>query len=156
MSSCSRFSCDQPFMIRLMELFLAKMILFTILFTITLLLSSCSMGEEMRRIEAAKEASQMREASMSTNLTGEQLFVRSCNTCHPGGKEGMGPRLDNVNQKLSTDAALIAFLRKGKGMMPPQAPESLNDDEMNNLIAYVRNLSAELRDANAAAKVPSK
>lgn len=114
------------------------------------------MGEEMRRIEAAKQANQMRDASMSTNLTGEQIFVRSCNTCHPGGKEGMGPRLDRISEDFPTDATLIAFIRKGKGMMPAQPKDSLNDDEMNNLVGYLRNLSADLRDANTSVKVPSK
>lgn len=129
---------------------------FGILFTVVLLVSSCSMGEEMRRIEAAKQANQMRDASMSTNLTGEQIFVRSCNTCHPGGKEGMGPRLDRISEDFPTDATLIAFIRKGKGMMPAQPKDSLNDDEMNNLVGYLRNLSADLRDANTPVKVPSK
>lgn len=135
----------------LMQLFLESLILFTL----AILLSSCSMGEEMRRIEAAKQASKLQQASNSTNLTGEQLFVRSCNTCHPSGKLGMGPRLDRVAEDFPTDAALAAFIRKGKGIMPPQPKDSLNDDEMNNLIAYVRNLSADLKDANDTTKVPS-
>jgi mono/diheme cytochrome c family protein len=135
-----------------MQLFLESLILFTLL----ILLSSCSMGEEMRRIEAAKQASQLQQASTSTNLTGEQLFVRSCNTCHPGGKEGMGPRLDRLDEHFPTDSALAAFIRKGKGIMPPQPKDNINDDELNNLIGFVRNLSADLKDASSPGKVPGK
>ncbi|MBX9571030.1 MAG: cytochrome c [Candidatus Obscuribacterales bacterium] len=110
----------------------------------------------MRRIEAAKQASQLQQASTSTNLTGEQLFVRSCNTCHPGGKEGMGPRLDRLDEHFPTDSALAAFIRKGKGIMPPQPKDNINDDELNNLIGFVRNLSADLKDASSPGKVPGK
>ncbi len=152
MSSRLRFLCERSFIIMLMQLFLKPLILFTLL----ICLSSCSMGEEMRRIEAAKQASQLQQASTSTNLTGEQIFVRSCNTCHPSGKLGMGPRLDLVAEHFPSDPALTAFIRRGKGIMPPQPKDSINDDELNNLIGYLRNLSADLRDANTAGKVPGK
>lgn len=110
----------------------------------TLLLSSCSMGEEMRRIEESKAASRMREASRSTNLTGEQIFVRSCNTCHPGGREGMGPALNSMQSHFPDDGALKDLIRKGRGLMPSQAPESMNDQELTNLIIYLRALNADL------------
>jgi mono/diheme cytochrome c family protein len=107
------------------------------------------MGEEMKRIEAAKQASKLRAASRSTNLTGEQLFIRTCNTCHPGGKEGMGPRLDKLSVNFITDDSLKAFIRHGRGMMPAQPPEVLNEEEMNNLIAYLRELSVQLNEDEA-------
>lgn len=110
----------------------------------------------MRRIEAAKQANQLQQASTSTNLTGEQIFVRSCNTCHPNGKLGMGPRLDKLAEDFPTDSALAGFIRKGKGIMPPQPKDSINDDELNNLVGYLRNLSADLRDAADPGKVPGK
>lgn len=100
----------------------------------------------MKRIEAAKQAGRMREASNSTNLTGEQIFYRSCNTCHPSGKKGMGPRLDMVNEHYPEDAQLATLLRKGKGMMPPLAPEDINEEELKNIIAYVRTLSTNLKE----------
>ncbi len=106
------------------------------------------MGEEMRRIEESKQASKMRDASNSTNLTGDQIFVRSCNTCHPGGKEGMGPRLDKMDVDFPTDDSLKKFLRKGKGMMPPQSPSIVTDVEMDSLVIFLRNLNSDLKEAN--------
>ena len=114
------------------------------------LLSGCSMREEMRRIEEVKKARQLAEQSRSTNLTGEQLFIRSCNTCHPSGKKGVGPRLDQMDKHFPTDVALRQFLRKGKGSMPPQPVEDVNEREMDSLIVYLRKLDAELKEANAA------
>lgn len=108
----------------------------------------CSMKEEMRRIEEVKKARQLAEQSRSTNLTGEQLFIRSCNTCHPSGKKGVGPRLDEMDKHFPTDIALRQLLRKGKGTMPGQPVEDVNEKEMDSLIAYLRKLDAELKEAN--------
>jgi mono/diheme cytochrome c family protein len=105
-------------------------------------LSGCVMSEEMKRIAANKKAEQARQESGSTNLTGEQIFIRTCNTCHPGGEAGMGPTLETIAKDFPDDAKLRAFLRKGKGMMPPQPKEVLNDQEMDNLVGYLRGLNA--------------
>lgn len=110
------------------------------------------MGEEMRRIEESKHANEMKVAERTTNLNGEQLFVRSCNTCHPRGKEGMGPTLINMDKDFPSDDALIKFLRKGKGMMPSQPLTSINDTEMSSLVAYLRNLNSSLREDAASSK----
>jgi len=98
------------------------------------------MSEEMRRIEETKEAQQRREASRSTNLTGEQIFVRSCNTCHPHGKAGLGPTLEHLSDHYAEDSALKALIRKGKGTMPPQPKSVLNEEELDNLVEYLRGL----------------
>jgi cytochrome c2 len=100
------------------------------------------MSEEMKRIESTEKAQKQRAEANSTDLTGEQVFVRSCNTCHPLGKVGLGPSLEDLPSKFPEDAALTAFLRKGKGMMPAQTKEVLNDQEMSNLVVYLRQLTA--------------
>lgn len=107
----------------------------------SLMVSGCAMTEEMRRINETNQAEHVREAGRSTNLTGEQLFIRSCNTCHPGGGKGFGPTLENMGKDFPTDAALKAFIRKGKGAMPAQPKDTINDAEMDELVIYLRNLS---------------
>jgi cytochrome c2 len=103
----------------------------------------CAMSEEMKRIQEKNATERMRAASLSSNLTGEQLFVRSCNTCHPGGKSGLGPALTDLPERFPEDDALRAFIRKGKGIMPGQSAQSMNDQELDNLIAYLRVLTAK-------------
>jgi mono/diheme cytochrome c family protein len=110
------------------------------LFAASSLLSGCVMSEEMKRINAVKKAQQERQESGSTNLTGEQIFIRTCNTCHPGGSAGMGPSLENLAKDFPDDAKLKLFLRQGKGIMPPQPKDVLNDQEMDNLVGYLRAL----------------
>lgn len=108
--------------------------------TIILLLSACSMGEEVKRIQAVNEMERERAQSQSTDLTGEQVFIRSCNTCHPRGKQGVGPALDQLSEHFATDEMLKRFIRMGKGVMPGNPKETLNDVELDNLVKYLRAL----------------
>ncbi|HMW92892.1 MAG TPA: cytochrome c [Candidatus Obscuribacter sp.] len=110
------------------------------MFTGSSALSGCVMSEEMKRIDQVKKAQRERAMEGSTNLTGEQIFIRSCNTCHPSAKAGMGPSLEAMNAKFPEDQALKQFIRKGKGMMPGQSVERINNDELDNLITYLRAL----------------
>lgn len=106
--------------------------------TFALLLSACSMGEEVKRIKAVNEVERQRAQSQSTDLTGEQVFIRSCNTCHPRGRAGMGPALDKMDEHFPSDQQLKRFLRMGKGVMPAQTVDVINDVELDNLVKYLR------------------
>lgn len=108
--------------------------------TTILLLSACSMGEEVKRIRAVNEMEKERAQSQSTDLTGEQVFIRSCNTCHPRGRQGVGPALDQLSEHFATDEMLKRFIRMGKGVMPANPKETLNDIELDNLVKYLRAL----------------
>jgi mono/diheme cytochrome c family protein len=99
------------------------------------------MSEEMKRIERSKKVELRKEASFSGNLTGEQIFIRSCNTCHSGADAGVVPKLSVIKEKYLDDEALKKLIRKGKGRMPAQPKETLNDTELNNLIEYLRTLN---------------
>ncbi|HIA54344.1 MAG TPA: cytochrome c [Candidatus Melainabacteria bacterium] len=108
--------------------------------TIIFLLSACSMGEEVKRIQAVNEMERERAQSQSTDLTGEQVFIRSCNTCHPRGRQGVGPALDQLSEHFASDEMLKRFIRMGKGVMPANPKETLNDVELDNLVKYLRAL----------------
>ncbi len=112
---------------------------FPLLFLVSTLVA-CSLSEEMKRIEASKQYEEREDASRSTDLTGEQIFIRSCNTCHPGGKQGMGPSLIDISKKYPDDEMLKALIRKGKGIMPAQPPKVINDIELARLIVYIKAL----------------
>ena len=113
---------------------------FSMAMTAAFLLSACSMGEEVKRIRAVNEVEKQRAQSQSTDLTGEQVFIRSCNTCHPRGRIGVGPALDQMNEHFPTDEQLKRFIRMGKGVMPAQTADAVNDIELENLVKYLRAL----------------
>jgi mono/diheme cytochrome c family protein len=101
------------------------------------------MSEEMKRIDQSNLADQKREAAMSNDLNGEQIFFRTCNECHPGGKANVGPALDKLDEHFPDDSKLIAYIRKGKGVMPAVPKEVLNENEMRSLITYLRKLDVK-------------
>ncbi|MDZ4834962.1 MAG: cytochrome c [Candidatus Melainabacteria bacterium] len=103
----------------------------------------CAMSEEMRRINQMKEINQRRDLQMTTDLSGQQVFVRSCNSCHPGAKQGMGPALDKLGEHFPSDEKLKKFIRQGVGSMPPQPKDALDDQELENLVVYLRALKFE-------------
>ncbi|MHB1160452.1 MAG: cytochrome c [Chloroflexota bacterium] len=66
---------------------------------------------------------------------GSALFNSSCGGCHPGGKAGMGPSL----QGLPEDRVVQA-VREGKDAMPPYSPATLSDQQIRDIIAFLRSL----------------
>jgi mono/diheme cytochrome c family protein len=101
------------------------------------------MSEEVRRINEVKRAQQSRDAARSTNLTGEEIFIRTCNTCHPGGKQGLGPSLEKLNDEMPDDKEVKKIIRSGKGAMPGQPKQVINDKELDLLVGYLRRLNQE-------------
>ncbi len=87
--------------------------------------------------------------------TGESLFQGTCQTCHgPGGVglPGLGKTLiANAFVQSLTDAELIAFIQTGRpvsdpanttgvGMPPRGGNASLSDDDLADIVAYLRAL----------------
>jgi len=68
---------------------------------------------------------------------GKALFVRYCNTCHPGGMRGAGPAL--IGQHY-TDEQLRMVVRKGKNRMPGYNAKVISDEELTDLVAHVQSL----------------
>ena len=121
-----------------------------LLLSVALSLAGCAVSEEVRQIERVKQAQKEELAGRSEQLTGQQVFIRSCNTCHPGGCAGAGPSLEEINNRFPTDAQLAKFIRTGSGQMPPQPPSVLTDQELANLISYLRSTYAARTEATPA------
>lgn len=86
---------------------------------------------------------------------GEKVFMRICATCHGKDANGMpnlGKGLHNNQFTLSkTDAELVQFLKTGRPAadplnttgvdMPPKGGDpSLTDQDLQNVVAYLRTL----------------
>ena len=68
---------------------------------------------------------------------GRTTYMKYCNQCHPGGEAGLGPSLN--------DKALPTFLKKfqvrqGIGSMPSFSEEEISDQELDDLMAYLKAL----------------
>lgn len=66
--------------------------------------------------------------------SGERVFFKHCNNCHPGGEAGLGPSL---NDKLAPPVAIKAQVRAGIGQMPALPPDRLSAEELDALVDYL-------------------
>lgn len=71
---------------------------------------------------------------------GEEAYTKVCVTCHgPEGRGGLAPALTPMT--YDTDYVL-AIVREGYGQMPPISARELSDDEVSQLVEYLRDPSA--------------
>lgn len=66
-------------------------------------------------------------------LRGQEIFMRSCDRCHPGGMAGLGPAI--INKPLP--GFMIKFqVRHGLGAMP--SFKNMKKADLNDLVAYIK------------------
>ena len=65
---------------------------------------------------------------------GRVVFMRYCQSCHPGGEAGLGPAL---NDKPFPGFMKKFQVRNGLGSMPSFSDEVISDDELDDLISYL-------------------
>jgi mono/diheme cytochrome c family protein len=67
-------------------------------------------------------------------LLGARVFASSCNGCHPGGTQGIGPAINN--KPLPT--WLMRFqVRHGLGAMPAFSEEDISKEQLDALLRYL-------------------
>jgi mono/diheme cytochrome c family protein len=73
---------------------------------------------------------------------GQKVFLVQCNACHPGASAGIGPpiRGPQLAERYPDDGPLAVVIRQGTGTMLPTPPDRLPDQELANVIAYLRGL----------------
>jgi mono/diheme cytochrome c family protein len=68
---------------------------------------------------------------------GQAVFQQHCNACHPGGGQGAGPALRGRN--IAEDR-IRTVVRQGASGMPAFNANQINDQQLTNLVQYVRSL----------------
>lgn len=73
---------------------------------------------------------------------GKTVFQAQCSACHPKGNAGIGPKLAGAkfDQKFKIDDSLKQLIRQGAGSMPAYKPEQISDQQLSDLIAYMKAL----------------
>jgi mono/diheme cytochrome c family protein len=68
---------------------------------------------------------------------GQQVFMRECHQCHPGGEAGLGPAINNK----PLPGFLIKFqVRNGLGAMPAFSQNEISPEELDHLVDYLKAL----------------
>ena len=63
--------------------------------------------------------------------------MRHCHECHPKGEGGLAP---SINDKPLPGFLIRLQVRRGLGAMPEFGPHRISDAELEDLIAYLREL----------------
>ncbi|MDQ5825235.1 MAG: cytochrome c [Chloroflexota bacterium] len=71
--------------------------------------------------------------------SGEVVFQRYCNVCHPGGGLGAGPSIIRELPGL-TDQQVRDLVRHGESRMPGFSDREISEEELANLLVYIRGL----------------
>ena len=79
---------------------------------------------------------------------GRVVFNNFCHKCHPGGEAGLGPAF---NDKPLPGFLMRFQVRHGLGVMPAFKERVISDDELDNLIAYIKTLRKAKHDKVVAA-----
>lgn len=66
---------------------------------------------------------------------GKVVYNKFCNGCHPNGKAGVGPAITGVSE-----ANIKTVIRQGKGGMPAFGEGQISDDQLAELVAYVKSI----------------
>jgi mono/diheme cytochrome c family protein len=74
--------------------------------------------------------------------SGQLVFASTCTTCHPNANAGIGPALHGAAfaSRYPDDATLVTVIRQGKGGMPAFPSAQLNDQDLAQVVVYVRSL----------------
>lgn len=67
--------------------------------------------------------------------SGKAAYNRSCNSCHPNGKAGVGPAITGLG-----DESVKVVVRQGKGGMPGFGEAQISDAQMAEMLAYIKSL----------------
>jgi mono/diheme cytochrome c family protein len=81
-----------------------------------------------------------RSLGAQTPPAGKAAYERVCRVCHGADARGdAAPALVPLEHDLDE---VMAIVREGRGQMPPIAPNRLTDDEIRQIVAYLKSLEA--------------
>jgi mono/diheme cytochrome c family protein len=68
---------------------------------------------------------------------GRAVFMANCHQCHPGGEAGLGPAL---NDKPFPEFLKKFQVRRGLGTMPSFSEQEISDEQLDDLMEYLKAL----------------
>ena len=80
------------------------------------------------------------QATECSTIFGEQVYPAFCGSCHDALPREMVPKFELGDRLDKTDDELITTILEGKGMMPPWKSQEWTDNELNEIICYLRTL----------------
>lgn len=101
-----------------------------ILILIIIFIASCS----VRRSTPIKGPLSLEDSNVKN---GQEHFMAKCQKCHPVGESGLGPA---INSNPAPKFIKRFQVRHGLGVMPSFDDEEISDDDLDDILSYLRAL----------------
>lgn len=94
---------------------------------------------------------------LTTENRGQVLFGRSCDSCHPGGREGRGADLLSAEfrRDFKTEADIVQLVRGGTCTMPAYNRFILADDDLAQIAKFVLGRAKAAPSATSRPALPA-
>jgi mono/diheme cytochrome c family protein len=141
------------------------------LFALTPTSSSGSMSQEGghkdKEASAAQSAKNSAKAAAATEARAKEIYGFDCAVCHGDNGDGKTDLAKSMSLTLAdwtnpkslagkTDKELFDIIRKGSEKMPPEVEGRAKDEELWNLIHYLRSLAKAQPGAPEAPAAPAE
>jgi len=134
-----------------------------LLFTAIVLLVLASASAQVRPPQDASQASAAKKLSPEAQARAKKLYEQDCALCHGSSGDGKTDLAKDMSltlldwtdaKSLSTmsDQALFDAIRNGKGKMPGEDDARAKNDEVRNLVTYIRKFGKDQPAASAPAR----
>ena len=116
--------------------------------------------------EASQSSTAGKKPSDAATAKAKKVYDLDCALCHGATGNGktdlakdmsltMADWTDAKSLANQSDQALIEIIRKGKGKMPPEDAARATNDEVKNLVIYIRKFAGQGGPAAPAADQPA-
>ena len=135
-----------------------------LLFTAVVLLVLASASAPARPPQESSQASPAKKMGPETTAKAKKLYELDCALCHGSNGDGktdlakdmqltMMDWTDPKSLSSMSDQALYEAIRKGKGKMPPEDDSRAKNDDVHNLVLYIRKFGKDQPAGAAPAAV---
>lgn len=137
-----------------------------LLFAAVVLLVVASASAPARPPQEASSPATGKKPSADAMAKAKKVYDLDCALCHGAAGDGKTDLAKDMQLSLmdwsdpktlagQSDQSLIDVIRKGKGKMPPEDAARANNDEVKNLIIYIRKFAKDQPASAAPAAQPT-
>jgi len=137
-----------------------------LLFTAVVLLVLASASAPARPPQDSSQAPAAKKMGPESLAKAKKMYEMDCALCHGSSGDGKTDLAKDMQLTLldwtdpkslsnMSDQALFDAIRKGKGKMPPEEEGRAKNDEVRNLVIYIRRFGKDQPAATAAPAAPA-
>jgi len=139
---------------------------FALFAVVVLFVVAASSAPALPPQEASQPAAGGKKASAESMTKAKKVYEMDCALCHGSTGDGKSDLAKDMSLTMmdwtdpktlagQSDQSLIELIRKGKGKMPPEDASRASNDEVKNLVLYIRKFAKDQPASAAPAAAPA-